>query len=102
LPINCSIDKGLLGNDDYGYGENFQGQRRNHRRPNRQTLHYYPEKFGGKPAASVAARKELHLDLPGIWRRSRCAITRRLCGTTKRASIILRKGAGVARPSAIS
>jgi hypothetical protein len=31
----------------------------------RQTLHYYPETFGGKPPASVAARKEIHVELPG-------------------------------------
>jgi hypothetical protein len=24
---------------------------------NRQTLHYYPEKFGGKPPANVAVRR---------------------------------------------
>jgi len=32
---------------------------------NRQSLNFYPEKFGGKPPAQVAARQELSLNLPG-------------------------------------
>lgn len=54
-----------FGNDHYGYGENFMGNEGTIEVLNRQTLHYYPEKFAGKPPANVAARKELHIELPG-------------------------------------
>jgi predicted dehydrogenase len=54
-----------FGNDHYGYGENFMGNEGTIEVLDRQTLHYYPEKFGGKPPASVAARKEIHVELPG-------------------------------------
>ena len=54
-----------FGNDHYGYGENFMGNEGTIEVLNRQILHYYPEKFGGKPPANVAARKELHIELPG-------------------------------------
>jgi len=54
-----------FGNDNYGYGENFMGNEGTIEVLNRQTLHYYPEKFGGKPPAQVAARKEVHIELPG-------------------------------------
>lgn len=54
-----------FGNDHYGYGENFMGNEGTIEVLNRQQLHFYPEKFGGKPPANVAARKELHIDLPG-------------------------------------
>jgi hypothetical protein len=32
---------------------------------NRQILNFYPEKFGGKPPAHVAARKPVNVHLPG-------------------------------------
>jgi predicted dehydrogenase len=54
-----------FGNDHYGYGENFMGNEGTIEVLNRQTLHYYPETFGGKPPASVAARKEIHVELQG-------------------------------------
>jgi predicted dehydrogenase len=54
-----------FGNDHYGYGENFMGNEGTIEVLNRQTLHYYPEKFGGKPPANVAVRKEVHVELPG-------------------------------------
>ena len=54
-----------FGNDHYGYGENFMGNEGTIEVLNRQILHYYPEKFAGKPPANVAARKELHIELPG-------------------------------------
>ena len=54
-----------FGNDHYGYGENFMGNEGTIEVLNRQTLHFYPEKFGGKPPAGVAARKEVHVELPG-------------------------------------
>ena len=54
-----------FGNDHYGYGENFMGNEGTIEVLNRQFLHFYPEKFGNKPPARVAARKELHVELPG-------------------------------------
>ena len=54
-----------FGNDHYGYGENFMGNEGTIEVLNRQILNFYPEKFGGKPPAAVAARKELHIELPG-------------------------------------
>src|SRR5882672_5180578 len=54
-----------FGNDHYGYGENFMGNEGTIEVLNRQILNYYPEKFGNKPPAKVAARKELHVELPG-------------------------------------
>ena len=54
-----------FGNDHYGYGENFMGNEGTIEVLNRETLHYYPEKFDGKPPARVAGRKELHLEAPG-------------------------------------
>ena len=54
-----------FGNDHYGYGENFMGNEGTIEVLNRQTLHFYPEKFGGKAPANVAARKEIHIDVPG-------------------------------------
>ena len=54
-----------FGNDHFGYGENFMGNEGTIEVLNRQQLHFYPEKFRGKPPANVAARKELHVDLPG-------------------------------------
>jgi hypothetical protein len=32
---------------------------------NRQILNFYPEKFGGRPPAKIAERKELSENLPG-------------------------------------
>ncbi len=54
-----------FGNDHYGYGENFMGNEGTIEVLNRQTLNFYPEKFRGKAPANVAARKEVHVDLPG-------------------------------------
>ncbi|MGH9667095.1 MAG: Gfo/Idh/MocA family protein, partial [Bryobacteraceae bacterium] len=54
-----------FGNDHYGYGENFMGNEGTIEVLNRQTLNFYPETFRGKAPERVAARKEIHLDLPG-------------------------------------
>src|SRR4029077_15968442 len=54
-----------FGNDHYGYGENFMGNEGTIEVLNRQSLHYYPETFGGKPPARMAARKEIHVEMPG-------------------------------------
>ena len=54
-----------FGNDHYGYGENFMGNEGTIEVLNRQILHFYPEKFNGKPPARVAERKEVHIELPG-------------------------------------
>ena len=54
-----------FGNDHYGYGENFMGNEGTIEVLNRQFLHFYPEKFGGKAPAKVAERKEIHIELPG-------------------------------------
>lgn len=52
-----------FGNDHYGFGENFMGNEGTIEVLNRHTLNFYPEKFGGKAPANVAARAELHMDL---------------------------------------
>ena len=62
LQLNYSC---YLGNDEYGYGEQICGNEGTIEVLNRQFLHFYPEKFGGKPPAGVAARKEVHIELPG-------------------------------------
>ena len=59
-----------LGNTHYGYGENFLGDEGTIEVLNRQTLNFYPERFKGKGGvdatpANIAARQELHIDLPG-------------------------------------
>ena len=54
-----------LGNDHFGYGEQFLGNEGTIEVLNRQFLNFYPEKFGGKPPERVAARKELSMALPG-------------------------------------
>jgi predicted dehydrogenase len=54
-----------FGNDHYGYGENFMGNEGTIEVLNRQQLNFYPEKFRGKAPAKVAARQEVHMDLPG-------------------------------------
>ena len=54
-----------FGNDHYGYGENFMGNEGTIEVLNRQILHFYPEKFGGKAPAKVAERQEVHIELPG-------------------------------------
>ncbi len=51
----------FFGNDQYGYGEQFMGYEGTIEVLNRSELHFYPQKFGGKPPASVAARKEVHM-----------------------------------------
>ncbi len=66
FPTKFHIDYSCyFGNDHYGYGENFMGNQGTIEVLNRQTLNFYPEKFGGKAPAQVAERKELHIDLPG-------------------------------------
>ena len=58
-----------LGNAHYGYGENFCGDEGTIEVLNRQTLNFYPERFRlkGQDATppQIAARQELHIDLPG-------------------------------------
>ncbi len=54
-----------FGNDHFGYGEQFMGNEGTIEVIHRQFLNFYPEKFGGKPPAQVAARKELSLAIPG-------------------------------------
>lgn len=54
-----------FGNDHFGYGEDFLGNEGTIQVLNRQFLHFYPETFRGKPPAHVAARKEIHLEIPG-------------------------------------
>lgn len=58
-----------FGNVHYGYGENFMGNEGTIEVLNRSELHFYPEAFkrGGKDAtpAKIAARKEMHISLPG-------------------------------------
>jgi predicted dehydrogenase len=53
-----------FGNDHFGYGEQFCGNDGTIEVLNRQFLNYYPEKFGGKPPARVASRKEINIALP--------------------------------------
>jgi len=53
-----------LGNSRYGYGEQFLGTEGTIEVLDRQYLHFYPETFGGKAPAHVAARQEIHLYLP--------------------------------------
>lgn len=54
-----------FGNDHYGYGEQFCGNEGTVEVLNRQVLTFSPQKFGGKPPAHVAARKEMRVELPG-------------------------------------
>ncbi|MDX2181603.1 MAG: Gfo/Idh/MocA family oxidoreductase [Bryobacteraceae bacterium] len=54
-----------FGNDWFGYGEQFMGNEGTIEVLNRQILNFYPEKFGGKPPAKVAARKTINVHLPG-------------------------------------
>jgi len=54
-----------FGNDRFDYGEQFMGNEGTIEVIHRQVLNFYPEKFGGKPPAQVAARKELSLAIPG-------------------------------------
>ena len=53
-----------FGNDHYGYGENFMGNEGTIEVLNRQILNFYPEKFGGRPPAPVAARGDSHVEIP--------------------------------------
>jgi predicted dehydrogenase len=53
-----------FGNDHFGYGEEFLGNEGTIQVVSRQFLHFWPETFRGKPPAHVAARKELHLEIP--------------------------------------
>ena len=54
-----------FGNDHYGYGENFMGNEGTIEVLNRSILNFYPEKFGGRPPARVAARGDSHVEIPG-------------------------------------
>lgn len=54
-----------FGNVHFGYGEQFMGNEGLIEVLNRQTLNFYPETFGGKAPAHVAARKAINLELPG-------------------------------------
>ncbi len=54
-----------FGNVHFGYGEQFMGNEGTIEVLNRQILNFYPEKFGGKPPAHIASRKELHVEMPG-------------------------------------
>jgi predicted dehydrogenase len=54
----------FFGNDQYGYGEQFLGYEGTIEVLNRSELHFYPQQFGGKPPARVAARKEIHVREP--------------------------------------
>jgi predicted dehydrogenase len=54
-----------LGNDHFGYGEQFLGNEGLLEVLNRQILNFYPQKFGGKAPAQVAARQELNINIPG-------------------------------------
>ena len=51
-------------NDQYGYGEQFMGYEGTIEVLNRSELHFYPQKFGGKPPARVPARSEMHVKEP--------------------------------------
>jgi len=53
-----------FGNDHYGYGENFMGNEGTIEVLNRSILNFYPEMFGNKPPDRVAARKQLHVEIP--------------------------------------
>jgi hypothetical protein len=53
-----------FGNDHYGYGEQFMGDEGTIEVLNRETLNFYPEKFGGKAPAKVSARGESSETLP--------------------------------------
>ena len=50
----------FFGNDQFGYGEQFMGYEGTIEVLNRSELHFYPQKFGGKAPARVAARQEVH------------------------------------------
>jgi len=54
-----------FGNDHFGYGEQFLGNEGTLEVLNRQVLTFSPQKFGGKPPAHIANRKELKVELPG-------------------------------------
>jgi predicted dehydrogenase len=52
----------FFGNDQFGYGEQFMGYKGTIEVLDRQNLHFYPQKFGGKPPAGVTPRAEIHLN----------------------------------------
>ena len=54
-----------FGNDNYGYGEQFLGDEGTIEVMNRSLLTFSPQKFGGKPPAHVASRKDMKVELPG-------------------------------------
>jgi hypothetical protein len=51
----------FFGNDQFGFGEQFMGYEGTIEVLNRTELNFYPQKFGGKAPARVAARAEVHL-----------------------------------------
>ncbi len=53
-----------FGNDHFGYGEQFLGNEGTLEVISRQYLNFYPQKFGGKAPAHVAARKEIKEHIP--------------------------------------
>jgi predicted dehydrogenase len=55
----------FFGNAWAGYGEQFMGHEGTIEVLNRDTLNFYPEKFGGKPPAQVAARKAINIERKG-------------------------------------
>ena len=52
----------FFGNDYFGYGEEFMGYEGTIMVYNRQDLHFYPQKFGGRAPAKIKARREVHLN----------------------------------------
>jgi predicted dehydrogenase len=54
-----------FGNDHFNYGEQFLGNEGTLEVLGRTVLAYSPQKFGGKPPAHVANRKEIRVELPG-------------------------------------
>jgi predicted dehydrogenase len=54
-----------FGNDHFNYGEQFLGNEGTLEVLGRQFLNFYPQRFGGKPPAHVAGRKDMSIHLPG-------------------------------------
>jgi predicted dehydrogenase len=52
----------FFGNEHFGYGEEFMGYEGTIMVYNRQDLHFYPQKLGGRAPAKVRARREVHLN----------------------------------------
>ncbi len=54
-----------FGNVQFGYGEQFMGNEGTIEVLNRQVLSFWPEKFGGRAPAHVAARQEMRVEKTG-------------------------------------